>query len=101
MQIFSHHRSHSRIEDGQQSSVIAVCRSFKFVSKLSIYLKAQLSLMLLIVLILDPGPLRDGAEQICLVWDLVVALWGKLTEDDDDDDDDSKFLFAITSRSFF
>ncbi|XP_027054850.1 nuclear pore complex protein Nup98-Nup96-like isoform X1 [Pocillopora damicornis] len=37
----------------------------------------------------DPGPLRDGAEQICLVWDLVVALWGKLTEDDDDDDDDS------------
>lgn len=69
------------------------------VTKLSIYLKAQLLLMLLIVLILDPGPLRDGAEQICLVWDLVVALWGKLTEDDDDDD--SKFLFAITSRSFF
>lgn len=71
------------------------------VTKLSIYLKAQLLLMLLIVLILDPGPLRDGAEQICLVLDLVVALWGKLTEDDDDDDDDSKFLFAITSRSFF
>ncbi|XP_022797911.1 nuclear pore complex protein Nup98-Nup96-like [Stylophora pistillata] len=35
----------------------------------------------------DPGPLRDAAEQICLVWDLVVALWGKLTEDDDDDDE--------------
>lgn len=57
--------------------------------------------MLLIVLILDLGFLRDGVEQICLVWDLVVVFWGKFMEDDDDDDDDSKFLFVIILCFFF
>ena len=34
----------------------------------------------------DSGPLREAAEQVCLVWDLVVALWGKLKEDGDDEE---------------
>ena len=35
------------------------------------------------------GPMLEEAEQISLVWDLVVALWGQLgdTESDDDDHD--------------
>ena len=37
------------------------------------------------MLFVDSGPLRDAAEQTCLVWDLVVALWGKLKEDKDDE----------------
>ena len=35
----------------------------------------------------EPGPLREVAEQISLVWDLVVALWGRLKEDGDDEED--------------
>ena len=34
------------------------------------------------------GPLKEAAEQVCLVWDLVVALWGKL--DDEQEDDEGK-----------
>ena len=41
---------------------------------------------LLAVLFTDSGPLREAAEQVCLVWDLVVALWGKLKEDGDDEE---------------
>ena len=41
---------------------------------------------LFVVLFADSVPLREAAEQICLVWDLVVALWGKLKEDEDDED---------------
>ena len=37
-------------------------------------------------LISASGPLRDAAEQTCLVWDLVVALWGKLKEDQGDEE---------------
>ena len=42
--------------------------------------------MYCINLILASGPLREAAEQTCLVWDLVVALWGKLKEDQGDDE---------------
>lgn len=34
----------------------------------------------------DSGLQREAAEQICLVWDLVVALWGKLKEDGEDEE---------------
>lgn len=37
-------------------------------------------------LISASGPLREAAEQTCLVWDLVVALWGKLKEDQGDEE---------------
>jgi len=39
-----------------------------------------------LVLLSDPGPLREAAEQKCLVWDLVVALWGKLKENQQDEE---------------
>ena len=42
----------------------------------------------------DPGPLREAAEQICLVWDLVVALWGKLKEDGDVDEEGKTAVFC-------
>ena len=45
---------------------------------------------LLLVLFPDSGPVREAAEQVCLVWDLVVALWGKLKEDGDDEEGKSK-----------
>lgn len=38
----------------------------------------------------DSGPLREAAEQICLVWDLVVALWGKLKEDGEDEEGNAR-----------
>ena len=41
----------------------------------------------------DPGPLREAAEQICLVWDLVVSLWGKLKEDGDVDEEGKTVVF--------
>ncbi|XP_078371007.1 nuclear pore complex protein Nup98-Nup96-like isoform X3 [Oculina patagonica] len=40
--------------------------------------------------VIDSGPLREAAEQICLVWDLVVALWGRLKEDSDDEEGDPR-----------
>jgi len=53
--------------------------------------RSVLSVYLLAVLFLDSGPLREAAEQVCLVWDLVVALWGKLKEDGDDEEGELKF----------
>ena len=34
--------------------------------------------------LLVSGPLKEAAEQICLVWDLVVALWGKLNDEQEE-----------------
>ena len=41
-------------------------------------------------MLLVSGPLKEAAEQICLVWDLVVALWGKLNDEQEEDDEGTK-----------
>ena len=43
-----------------------------------------------IFVLLVSGPLKEAAEQICLVWDLVVALWGKLNDEQEEDDEGTK-----------
>ena len=48
----------------------------------------------------DPGPLREAAEQICLVWDLVVALWGKLKEDGDVDEEGKTCSVLLCTTTF-
>ena len=41
-------------------------------------------------MLLVSGPLKEAAEQTCLVWDLVVALWGKLSDEQEEDDEGKK-----------
>lgn len=48
---------------------------------------------MLLVLVSASGPLREAAEQTCLVWDLVVALWGKLKEEQEDDEGNVAIIF--------
>ena len=48
---------------------------------------------MLLVLVSASGPLREAAEQTCLVWDLVVALWGKLKEEQEDDEGNAAVIF--------
>ena len=43
-----------------------------------------------VTVLLVSGPLKEAAEQICLVWDLVVALWGKLNDEQEEDDEGTK-----------
>ena len=43
-----------------------------------------------VTVLLVSGPLKKAAEQICLVWDLVVALWGKLNDEQEEDDEGRK-----------
>ena len=43
-----------------------------------------------VTVLLVSGPLKEAAEQICLVWDLVVALWGKLNDEQEEDDEGRK-----------
>ena len=43
-----------------------------------------------VTVLLVSGPLKEAAEQICLVWDLVVALWGKLNDEQEEDDEGKK-----------
>ena len=43
-----------------------------------------------VTVLLVSGPLKEAAEQICLAWDLVVALWGKLNDEQEEDDEGRK-----------
>lgn len=53
----------------------------------------EFTVFVLLVLVSASGPLREAAEQTCLVWDLVVALWGKLKEEQEDDEGNVAIIF--------
>lgn len=53
----------------------------------------EFTVFVLLVLVSASAPLREAAEQTCLVWDLVVALWGKLKEEQEDDEGNVAIIF--------
>ena len=44
---------------------------------------------------IGPSALQETAEQICLVWNLVMALWGQLADEKDSVEDEGLFFLPV------